>query len=115
VFEAALAQVRTGDFVYLDPPYAPVSSTAKFTSYTASGFGSAQQASLQREVIGLANRGAFVLLSNSVAPEVEQLYARSSEARTAGLKTRTVSARRAINSQPSRRGAVHEYVITNVR
>jgi DNA adenine methylase len=115
LFEPALDNARPGDFVYLDPPYAPVSSTANFTSYTAGGFGSAEQASLQRAVIGLATRGAFVLLSNSVAPEVEQLYALSEEARSAGLKARTVPARRAINSQPSRRGSVDEYVITNVR
>jgi hypothetical protein len=35
--------------------------------------------------------------------------------RAAGLKARTVPARRAINSRPARRGAVREYVITNVR
>jgi DNA adenine methylase len=115
LFETALTVVESRDFVYLDPPYAPVSSTASFTSYTADGFGSAQQTSLQRTVIALANRGASVLLSNSVAPEIEQLYALSPEAGAAGLKARIVPARRAINSQPSRRGAVYEYVITNVR
>jgi DNA adenine methylase len=115
LFEQPLSAVRAGDFVYLDPPYAPVSSTASFTSYTAGGFGSAQQVSLQRGVIAAARSGAFVLLSNSVAPEVRRLYALDAEARSAGLKTRTVPARRAINSQASRRGVVNEYVITNVR
>jgi DNA adenine methylase len=115
LFETALGAVRSGDFVYLDPPYAPLSSTASFTSYTASGFGSAQQASLQRAVIALANKRVFVLLSNSVAPEIEELYALNAEARASGLTARKVPARRAINSHPSRRGAVSEYVITNVR
>jgi DNA adenine methylase len=115
LFESALSTLGSGDFVYLDPPYAPVSSTARFTSYTAAGFGSAQQVNLQRTVIALAKRGAFVLLSNSVAPEVAELYDLSEEARSAGLKARTIPARRAINSQASRRGAVREYVITNIR
>jgi DNA adenine methylase len=115
LFETALGAVRSGDFVYLDPPYAPLSPTASFTSYTAGGFGSAQQASLQRAVIAMAKRGAFVLLSNSVAPEVRDLYELNDDARSAGLKARQVSARRAINSQASGRGAVPEYVITNVR
>lgn len=114
-FEAALACCRAGDFVYLDPPYAPVSRTAQFTSYTAGGFGAEAQQRLQQLVIQLAARGAQVLLSNSVAPEIGRLYARSEEARRAGLKARTVPARRAINSRPSSRGAVREYLITNVR
>jgi DNA adenine methylase len=113
-FEAALADVGPGDFVYLDPPYVPLSATARFTSYTAGGFGAAEQHALQRSVLALAADGVYVLLSNSVAPEVTRLYA-GAEARTAGLQARTVPARRAINSRASGRGAVREYLITNVR
>ena len=65
-----------GDFIYLDPPYAPLSGTARFTSYTAGGFDGVQQEALQRAVIALAARGASVLLSNSVAPQIRLLYAR---------------------------------------
>ena len=57
----------------------------------------------------------FVLLSNSYVPEVRALYARSADARAAGLAAHTVKARRAINSRASARGAVREYVVTNVR
>jgi DNA adenine methylase len=113
-FELALQQARAGDVVYLDPPYAPLSRTAQFTSYTAAGFGPDEQAALQRAVIALASRGASVLLSNSAAPAVRQLYADSPEARSAGLQARTVPARRAINSRASGRGVVLEYLITNV-
>jgi DNA adenine methylase len=113
-FEAALEDVRPGDFVYLDPPYAPVSRTAHFTSYTAARFGADEQARLQRTVVRLSNAGASVLLSNSVAPDIRRLYADNADARSAGLKARVVEARRAINSRASRRGAVHEYLITNI-
>lgn len=113
-FDEALAEGGAGDFVYLDPPYAPVSRTAHFTAYTAGGFGADEQAALQRGVIGLAGRGAHVLLSNSVAREIRALYEDSAEARTAGLRARKVKARRAINSRATRRGAVLEYLITNV-
>jgi DNA adenine methylase len=112
-FEDALESCGAGDFVYLDPPYAPVSTTSQFTSYTAGGFGADQQQRLQQLVIQLAGRGAGVLLSNSVAPEIGRLY-RQDEARSAGLRARTVAARRAINSRPARRGAVREYLITNL-
>jgi DNA adenine methylase len=113
-FHDALAEGAAGDFVYLDPPYAPISRTASFTSYTAAGFGPGQQEALQRAVIDLADRGAHVLLSNSVAPEISALYEDNVEARGAGLTACRVEARRAINSSASRRGPVLEYVISNV-
>jgi DNA adenine methylase len=113
-FEDALGKGRTGDFVYLDPPYAPVSRTAQFTSYTAAKFGPDEQARLQRAVVRLARQGASVLLSNSVAPEIRRLYETNLEARSAGLKAKKVAARRAINSRASQRGAVREYLITNI-
>lgn len=114
LFEEALAVAAEGDFVYLDPPYAPVSGTADFTAYTAAGFGLAQQTRLQQAVIGMASRGARVLLSNSVAPDIRALYEDSPEMRNAGFRARTVEARRAINSRASGRGAVLEYLISNV-
>jgi DNA adenine methylase len=113
-FDRALGDAGAGDFVYLDPPYAPVSRTAHFTSYTSERFGHHDQAQLQRTVIRLAERGVHVLLSNSFAPDISALYAENSAARGAGLRARTVQARRAINSRASARGAVLEYLITNI-
>jgi DNA adenine methylase len=112
-FDRALAAAGPGDFVYLDPPYSPVSRTSNFTSYTAARFSAEEQASLQRRVIELASGGVHVLLSNSFAPDISVLY-ESTAAKRAGLLTRTVQARRAINSRASRRGPVLEYLITNV-
>jgi DNA adenine methylase len=113
-FDRALASTGSQDFVYLDPPYAPVSRTANFTSYTSMRFGVEEQTLLQRRVIELAGRGAHVLLSNSCAPDISALYEQNAAARHAGLLTRTVEARRAINSRASSRGPVLEYLITNV-
>lgn len=113
-FDAPLAGARSEDFVYLDPPYAPVSRTASFTAYTAGGFSADDQARLQAMVIDLSRRGCHVLLSNSTAPDVRRLYADDRRARAAGLRALTVPARRAINSRAAGRGAVLEYVITNI-
>src|SRR5262249_19177215 len=113
-FERALDAAQANDFIYLDPPYAPVSATSRFTSYTAAGFGTEEQQRLQQAVIRLADRGAWILLSNSDAPDIRRLYAENAEARQAGLRARRVSARRAINSRGSRRGAVSEFLITNM-
>lgn len=113
-FVDSVGSAREGDLVYFDPPYAPLSRTADFTGYTAAGFGAAHQAELRDLTVSLAERGCWVMLSNSTAPEVSELYQGSAAAR-AGLRTHTIPARRAINSKPDARGPVLEYLITNVR
>lgn len=110
----ALDAAKEGDFLYLDPPYAPLSATARFTSYTSQGFSRDDQVQLQRTVVNLAKNGCWVLLSNSTAPEVAELYDGNRAAVRAGLKAYRFWARRAINSAPQRRGVVQEYVITNI-
>jgi DNA adenine methylase len=112
-FESALAIAAPGDFVYFDPPYAPVSRTASFTAYTALRFDARDQQRLQQIVVALAARGCFVLLSNSTADEIAALYERNADARAAGLRAIRVPARRAINSNAARRGPVEEFLITN--
>lgn len=65
-------------------------------------------------VLELAQRGCHILLSNSTAPSIEDLYDRNADAQDAGLRALRVPARRAINSNAARRGPVEEYVITNI-
>ena len=113
-FESVVSHVMPGDFVYFDPPYAPLTSTALFTSYTAKGFSFEDQERLQQLVVQLALGGCWVLLSNSTAPEVTRLYDGNREAAAAGLRAHKVPARRAINSDASKRGTVLEYLITNI-
>ena len=113
-FESVLDHAEVGDFLYFDPPYAPLSRTALFTSYTAAGFSPADQTRLQAVVVELARRGCWVVLSNSTAPEIADLYDGNPAADAAGLKAYQVPARRAINSNASRRGQVMEYLISNV-
>jgi len=111
-FVETLADAQIGDFVYCDPPYAPVSRTANFAAYTADGFTAMDQRRLREAVIAAARRGAIVLLSNSSAPDIELAYG-NAEARSAGLRMRRVAARRAINSRAARRGPVDELIVTN--
>ena len=113
-FDTVLRSARAGDFIYFDPPYAPLSTTAQFTSYTSDGFGSEDQERLQQVMIDLAKRKCHVVLSNSTAPEIAMLYDGNAEAEKVGLRAHTVPARRNINSNASRRGHVDEYIITNV-
>ncbi len=113
-FDRSADSAVAGDFLYIDPPYAPLSRTARFTSYTTEGFGADDQERLRGIVITLARRGCHVVLSNSTAPEIGRLYEGSGDVKAAGLRCYRIPARRAINSNGGRRGTVDEYVITNV-
>jgi DNA adenine methylase len=114
-FEDIASIAGAGDFIYVDPPYAPVSRTANFTSYTAMRFDHSDQIRLQELLIALAQRGCHVLLSNSTSGEISRLYASNRDARAAGFRAMRVPARRAVNSKAARRGPVEEYLITNIQ
>lgn len=111
-FHETLADAGSGDFVYCDPPYAPLSATSLFAHYTADGFTIEDHGRLQTAIIDAAARGAVVVVSNSSAPAIERAY-ESRAARRAGLKVTRVPARRAINSRASARGPIDELIITN--
>jgi DNA adenine methylase len=102
-FASVTAAVRSGDFVYFDPPYMPTSETADFTSFTRDGFTLADQRRLAECARGLKEHGVHVLLSNADLPVVRKLYE--------GFEMRVVTARRAINSKGGRRGPVGELLI----
>lgn len=104
---------REGDFIYFDPPYVPLTTTARFTSYTSASFSDEDHRALQRTVLALARKGCAVVVSNSTAPLVTELYG-GEAARKAGLRACRVPARRAINSAAGARGPIEEYIISNV-
>jgi DNA adenine methylase len=104
-FEDVLEQAQAGDFVYLDPPYVPVSPTSRFTAYAAGGFTLEDQKRLRDVFVRLSRRGCAVMLSNSATPAVRELYA--------GYRFDVVAAVRSINCAASNRGAVSEFVVRN--
>ena len=114
-FDAALADAGAGDFVYLDPPYAPLSGTARFTSYTAGGFDALQQeaAAAGGHRAGRARRVGPAQQFRG-APDPAALCRPRGAPAWPGLRATTVAARRAINSRAASRGPVREYLITNV-
>jgi DNA adenine methylase len=73
-FEQVTARCERGDFVYLDPPYVPLSRTAAFTAYASAGFGPRDQERLARELGALRSRGARAMLSNHDTRETRALY-----------------------------------------
>jgi DNA adenine methylase len=93
------------DFVYFDPPYAPLNTTSNFTSYTQDGFGSEMQIELRDFCNRLTDRGVKFMLSNSSAPLILELYEK--------YHIEFIYASRAINSKGEKRGKIPEVIVRN--
>ncbi|MDD2360827.1 MAG: DNA adenine methylase [Syntrophaceticus schinkii] len=104
-FEDALKWSRKGAFVYLDPPYDPVSETASFTGYDKGGFDHNEQIRLKKTCDKLNKKGIKFLLSNSATDFIMDLYQ--------DYKIEVIQAKRAINSKADRRGNVDEVLVMN--
>lgn len=102
-FELVLSNACKGDFIYMDPPYVPLSATSNFTGYTPNSFRLEDQKRLKRIFEKLVSRGCYVMLSNSNSDFVKDLYS--------DFTIKTVHAMRAINSDAAKRGAIKELVI----
>lgn len=104
-FSSVLKRAKSGDFVYFDPPYFPLSKTSSFTSYTKEGFGKEGHIKLADTFRKLDKMGCKVMLSNSYHPFVEDLYKE--------FNVKKVKAARAISCNPKGRGKIIELLITN--
>jgi DNA adenine methylase len=104
-FENCVDWAKRGDFVYFDPPYHPLSTTAGFTSYTQGAFDSDDQRRLAQVFSELDRRGCKVMLSNSDTELIRDLYA--------GFKLVQVFSSRPISAKANGRGSVPELLILN--
>lgn len=93
-----------GSVVYFDSPYAPLTASSDFTNYTAAGFGPQDQKDLRDLALRLKSRGVYVLLSNSAAPLIRDLY-------RDGFEIREVSAKRNVAAAVESRAPVTELLI----
>ena len=104
-FELTVNNANKGDFVYLDPPYMPLSKTSYFTGYTHSGFDEKDQERLAKSFRELSDRGVYVMESNSSTDFIKELYK--------DFNLLEVDARRNINSVGTKRNSIKELIITN--
>lgn len=104
-YAEVLASIPKGTFVYLDPPYDPISSTSNFTGYSKGGFTQADQIRLRKCCDELNKRGIKFMLSNSSTEFIREQYS--------AYQITTVHAKRAINSVANKRGDVDEVVVRN--
>ncbi len=104
-FCKVLTHASKDDFIYLDPPYAPLSKTASFTGYTKYPFGDSGQIELSELFKALDQKGCRVMLSNSWVDHIIDLYK--------DFNCIEVQASRPINSNTAKRGRISELVVTN--
>lgn len=106
------SRIAAGDFVYFDPPYRPLTSTAQFESYTAGGFGDEQQRELAACFNRLAQRGVMVMLSNS-DPRSSNPDDDFFDVLYRDFTIHRVQATRMVNARATGRGRISEIVVTN--
>ncbi len=104
-FEEIVNIAQKNDFVYLDPPYHPLSPTSSFTSYTSTSFSENDQRRLAEVYRELDRKGCLLMLSNSYSEFILGLYG--------GYRIERVSAKRMINCNGKKRGAIPEAVVLN--
>jgi len=105
-YKMTCEMAKSGDFVYLDPPYYPISKTASFTKYNKNDFSEKDQIELSEIFKELDRKGCYVMLSNSNTEFIKKLYA--------NYRIQEIKANRFINCKANRRGKSNiEVLITN--
>lgn len=104
-FSLVMKYASPKDFVYFDPPYHPLSTTSNFTTYTKIDFTEKDQIRLKEVYVALDLKKVNVMLSNSPAPLITQLYS--------NYEQKLVDAKRMINCKGDKRGNISEIVAIN--
>lgn len=104
-YRTAIRSAKLGDFIYMDPPYYPISKTASFTDYTLVGFDEEEQHRLYEDCVKLDKKGVMFLQSNSDCEYIHELYK--------AFNIKTVQVKRAINSVGTKRIEATEVLISN--
>lgn len=104
-YQEILKDIPENSFVYLDPPYHPISKSSNFTGYIQGGWNEKDQIRLRNVCDDLTKRGIRFLLSNSASDFIREIYS--------DYNINIVQASRAINSDSSKRGQINEFLINN--
>jgi len=104
-YAASLDGINGDSFVYLDPPYDPLSGSSNFTGYNKGGFGKKEQERLKDICDDLNSKGVKFLLSNSATEFIKDLYK--------NYNLKIIQAKRNVNSKANKRGAIEELLVKN--
>lgn len=105
-FSETIAQAGAGDVVFCDPPYEPMPDTSGFVSYGKDGFDFEEQVLLANALVAARDRGARIVVTNSSAPKIMDLYL------SFGFSINRLEARRSISRDASTRKNVFDIIAT---
>ncbi|XNK94980.1 Dam family site-specific DNA-(adenine-N6)-methyltransferase (plasmid) [Escherichia coli] len=105
-FAAVIEAAGEGDVIFCDPPYEPLPNTEGFTNYSGHDFKFEEQKRLVSLLTDAHRRGAKVLITNSGAPNIRELYQDS------GFRVEPLFARRSVSCKGDTRGVVHDVMAT---
>ncbi len=111
-FETVELDIKENSFVYFDPPYRPISKTSDFTAYSKFKFEDAEQRQLADLFHRLHSKGVKQMLSNS-DPKNNNPDDHFFDVMYSEFNISRVPARRMINSNPNKRDAINEIIVTN--
>lgn len=103
-----MTTVQKDDLVFLDPPYMPLTKTAKFTEYTAEGFSFADQIRLVDSMVAADARGAKIIYTNADRQFLRDLFSQYPR-----FKVDTIVMNRLSSGSVKGRGKVNEILVTN--
>jgi DNA adenine methylase len=111
-YQDSLKVIDDKTFVFIDPPYRPLTTSSNFNSYNKDSFGDDEQIHLAEFVRKIDKIGAKFIVCNSDPHNVDpsddffdDLYK--------GFNITRIPATRMINSKASARGHINELLITN--
>ncbi|HFV0203523.1 TPA: Dam family site-specific DNA-(adenine-N6)-methyltransferase [Escherichia coli] len=103
-FAAVIEAAGEGDVIFCDPPYEPLPNTEGFTNYSGHDFKFEEQKRLVSLLTDAHRRGAKVLITNSGAPNIRELYHDS------GFRVEPLFARRSVSCKGDTRGVAHDVI-----
>lgn len=104
-YSVALEKATDKDFIYMDPPYCPVSKSAAFTAYNSNGFSLEDQKKLCEWCHYIKDKGISFMQSNADTPFIRDLYK--------DYAIVPLTARRSINSKGDKRTGAKEVLIVS--
>ncbi|MEY8906844.1 Dam family site-specific DNA-(adenine-N6)-methyltransferase [Escherichia coli] len=103
-FAGVIEAAGEGDVIFCDPPYEPLPDTEGFTSYSGNSFRFDEQKRLVSLLVEAHQRGAKVVITNSGAPNIRELYERN------GFKVHHMAARRSVSCKASTRVVANDII-----